>query len=76
MIEWESETFDLRICSVDEVVDGEGVRFIDRLGPGNGLDHWANNNIWVDDGEVESWLFFFEELPCCLLGQFLGCIVS
>jgi hypothetical protein len=76
MIERKFQAFDLLVRPVQEVVYREFVRLIDVSRPMNRLQHWANDDVRIDDGKVESGLIFFDEFPRSFLGQFLRCIIS
>lgn len=63
MIERKRQAFDLPISTVKEVVYSEPVRLIDVFRPVNGLQHWPDNDVWVDDSEVKGGFVVFEKLP-------------
>lgn len=49
MIEWKSSAFNILIRPVEEVVDGESVRFVHVLGAMDSLEHRTNDNIRIHD---------------------------
>ena len=63
MIERERQAFDLPIGAVKEVVYSEPVRLIDVFRSVNGLQHWPDNDVWVDDREIKGGFVVFEKLP-------------
>lgn len=76
MIERECQAFDVLVCAVDEIVYGECVCLIDVFRSVNGLQHWSDNDVGIDDREVKGGLVVLEKLPRSLFGQFLRSIVS
>jgi hypothetical protein len=63
MIERKRQAFDLPISTVKEVVYSEPVRLIDVFRSVNGLQHWPDNDVWVDDSEIKGGFVVFEKLP-------------
>ena len=63
MIEGERQAFDLLIGAVKEVVYSEPIRLIDVFRSVNRLQHWPDNDIWVDDSEIKGGFVVFEKLP-------------
>jgi hypothetical protein len=45
------------------------------LGSIDGLDHWSDDDVGVDDCEVKDGLLGCEEVPCGFFGEFLGRII-
>ena len=76
MIERERQAFSLLIGTVKEVVYSKPVRLIDVFRSVNGLQHWPDDDVWVDDNKVEHWLCGGEEIPGDLLGEFFGDVVD
>ena len=76
MIEGECQAFNLLVCAVKEIVYGEVVRLIDVFRSVNRLQHWPNNDVWIDDSKVKGGFVVLEKFPRSLLGQFLRGIVS
>ena len=63
VIERERQAFDLLIGAIEEVVHSERVRLIDLFRSVNGLQHWSDDDVWVDDSEIKSGFVVFEKLP-------------
>lgn len=76
VVEWEADTVDVGVCSVEEVIDGESVRFVDGFGARDGVLHGSDDDVGVYDGEVEARGMVRLELPRCLLGEFLRGVVA
>ena len=49
MIEWKCHSFDLPMRAIDEACDSELIRLIDRLWSMKRVNHWPDDDIWVDD---------------------------
>lgn len=64
MIEWKFNAFHILVCPVEEIIDGKCIRFIHVLGAMDRLEHWTNNDIRIDDGQVKRGLVVGNELPC------------
>ena len=71
MVERKLDAFDGFIGSVHKIVDGKAIGLVHGTGTRHMMQHRANDDIWIDDGEVESSLVLFHKLPRCFLGQFL-----
>lgn len=76
MIEWKCHSFDLLMRAIDEACDSEVIRLIDRLWSMKRVNHWPDDDIWVDDCQVKRQLVFLHELPCRSLRAFFGDIVA
>lgn len=70
MIKREPHILDLAIRPVNEARNGEMVRLVDRALAlaRDRMDHWARDDIRVDDGQVEARVVRFHKLPCPPLG--------
>lgn len=68
MVKQEPHILNLGIRPIDEARNGEVVRFVDRALARDRMNHWAGDDIRVDDGKVEAWIVRFHELPCPALG--------
>lgn len=49
VVEGEVDAVEIGVGSVEEVVDGECVCFVDGFGVGEGLQHGPDDDVWVDD---------------------------
>lgn len=63
MIVWKLDAFNIFIRPVQEIIDGESIRCVHVLGAADRLEHWAYDNIGIDDGQIERWLIVGDELP-------------
>ncbi len=76
MVEWQLDRFSAVVRSVHEVVDGEAIGGVHTLRTSYVMQHGADDDVWVDDGQVEGGLVLFHELPRRFLGQRLSCVVA
>lgn len=76
MIEWKLGAFNILVRPIEEVVDGESIRFVHVLWATDRSEHWTNNNIRIDDCQVERWLVVGNELPCRFFRELFGGIVA
>jgi hypothetical protein len=76
MVEGKSQAVHVRVRAVEEVVHGEPVRLVYRAGIGNGVQHGADDDVGIDDGQIKHGVVFLHELPCRPLGECLRCIVA
>ena len=72
MIEWKRSALNILISAVEEIIDGESIRFIHVLGASDRLEHWTDNDIRIDDGQVERGLVVGDELPSRFFGELFG----
>ena len=49
MIVWEPDRLDMFVHSIDEVVDCEAIGLVDVPGTSHRMQHWSNDDVWVDD---------------------------
>jgi hypothetical protein len=64
------------VFPVEEVVDGEGISLIHMFWVSDRLKHGPDDDIWIDDCEIEDWLFGSNEIPCGLFAKLLGSVVA
>lgn len=76
MIERKLGAFNILVRPIEEVVDGESIRFVHVLWAMEFSEHWTNDNVRIDDGQVERWLVFGDELPRRFFRQLFGGIVA
>jgi hypothetical protein len=53
VIKWKRKPINGLIRSIQEVVNRKHVRLVHVFRSRYILEHWSNNNIWIDDSEVE-----------------------
>ena len=76
VVEGEADAFNVCVGSIEEVVDGECIGFVNRFGPRYRLQHGAYDNVRIDYCEVEGWGVLGLKVPCGLLGEFLRGVVT
>lgn len=72
MVEWKLGAFDILVSAVDEIVDGECIRFVHVLGASDCLEHGTDDDVRIDDCQVERGLAVGDELPSRFFGQLFG----
>lgn len=76
VIEREFNPFECLVCAVQETLYGELIGCINRLRPGEGMNHRAYNDIWVDHDQVERRIVLVHKVPRSFLTLRLRNIVS
>ena len=76
VVEWKRKPIDGLICPVEEIINRKHVRLIHTLRSRHILQHWPDDNIRIDDGEVEVRAVVRHVLPCGLFSKFLGRVVA
>lgn len=76
MVEWKLDAFNIFIRPVEEIIDGESIRFVHVLGTMDRVEHWTNYNIRIEDSQVERGLVISDELPRRFFGELFGRIVA
>lgn len=76
MIKRKSDALNLGISPVEKVRNGELVRFVDTLGPADGVEHGSGDDVRVDDDEVELGGVRLHEFPRGCFGSDLGHVVA
>lgn len=76
VVEWPDDGLDAVVRVVHEAVDGELVGGVHGLRTSYVMQHGADDDVGVDDGQVKSRLVLLHKLPRRFLGQRLPCVVA
>lgn len=76
MVEWKPGAFNIFVRPVEEIIDGESIRFVHVLRAMDRLEHWTNYNVRIEDCQVERGLVISDELPRRFFGELFGRIVA
>ena len=74
MIEWKRQLLNILVSSIEEAVASEAVSFIHVLGSFDGLDHWSDDDVGINDCEVKDGHLGCKEVPCSFSANFLDAL--